>query len=88
MISFDERGIPVLTMSVKLSSLAYCLGEENYEDAAGHLCDLLEHCRLRIHPSTGEPFCNLHEMIFHYGGSPTPVGLASGEVANDTVKHN
>ena len=87
MISFDERGIPIQTMNEKLLSLTYCLEEGNYEDTAGHLCDLLEYCRLRIHPSVGKPFCNLHEMIFHYGSSQTPIGLASEGVVNDIGKH-
>ena len=60
------------TMQEKLAALRYCLAEEAYEDAAGHLCDLLEHCRVNIHPSSGKPFKNLPQMVKYYGKNPEP----------------
>lgn len=54
----------------KISSLNYCLDTEAYEDAAGHLCDLLEFCRQRTRTSAGTCFMDLHAMIAKYGVNP------------------
>lgn len=69
----SKRHVPRSSVHEKLVSLAYCLARGFYEDSAGHLCDLLEHCRVNIHPDGRAPFQNLKEMTDHYGSSPTPI---------------
>ena len=56
----------------KIVALVVCFDNGSYEDAAGHLCDLLELCRLRITPSRGKPFRTLAAMVKHYGACPKP----------------
>jgi hypothetical protein len=60
-------------LEINLCKLSNCLlAFEKYEDAAGHLCDLLEFCRLRIKPNVGEPFPDLRSLVEHYGKNPNP----------------
>lgn len=61
-----------MTLAEKTAALPYCLFRGLHEDAAAHLCDLLEYCRLRIKPPGGEPFADLAEMVRHYGEKPQP----------------
>jgi len=42
-MEFSENGIPILTMEEKLDALAYCIKNDDDEDAVGHLVDLLHH---------------------------------------------
>lgn len=73
-MKFSERGVPVLKRKDKLAALTTCLNDGSYEDAAGHLCDLLELCRQNIHPSTRPMFADLPAMVNYYGQPPlTPV---------------
>lgn len=69
----SDKGISAQTVHEKLVALAYCVARDLHEDAAGHLCDLLEHCRHNIHPSAGPPFNDLREMVACYGKDPTPI---------------
>jgi len=62
-------------MNKKLGSLKYCLDEGAYEDAAGHLCDLLETCRLKIETDDGMMFASLVAMVKYYGKDPKPVEM-------------
>ena len=64
----------MLSLEEKLVALAYCLARDGHEeDAAGHLCDLLDYCRRKIRPSTRKPFRDLKEMVKKYGEHPTPI---------------
>jgi hypothetical protein len=80
-LSFTPQGIPILSLDQKLKALGHCMTGGDYEDAAGHLCDLLDHCRRKIEPSVGDPFKNLVEMVRHYGKHPAPItdSLTKGE---------
>ena len=73
MTKMADNGRPMMTLHEKLVALAHCMARDWDEDAAGHLCDLLEHCRQKIRPSVGRPFKNLTEMVKHYGKNPTPI---------------
>ena len=70
---FSDRGIPILSLHEKLVALASCMARDHHEDAAGHLCDLLELCRQNIHPSVGGMFNDLNEMVNYYGKYPAPI---------------
>jgi hypothetical protein len=48
--------------------------EVSYDDAAGHLCDLLELCRTNITPSARPPFSSLQEMVETFGRNPRAIG--------------
>ena len=72
-MKFSSNGIPILTLSEKLAALTVCIDNEECEDAAGHLCDLLEWCRKRIIPSSVAPFASVREMAEYYGDDPTPI---------------
>jgi len=74
---FSDQGIPILTMQEKLKALAHCLEHGYYEDAAGHLCDLLEYCRQRIQPSSGAMFSDLEKTVRHYGERTAPIDETS-----------
>ena len=58
---------PKETHHQKLERLLWCLNSHSYEDAAGHLCDLLEHCRTKIITDEGMMFANLEAMVRKYG---------------------
>lgn len=76
---------PLVTVQWKLRALAAMLVEEegnksgfseaSFEDAAWHLCDLLELCRLNIHPSIGRPFPDLLSMVNYYGRNLGPIDM-------------
>ena len=51
-LEFSPQGIPILPLNEKLEGSADCLRDESYEDAAGHLCDLLELVVRRSLPMT------------------------------------
>ena len=72
-MNFSAKGIPILTMREKLDSLDHCIAQEAWEDAAGHLCDILAHVGKQIKPSVGEPFQGLRELVEYYGADPTPI---------------
>jgi hypothetical protein len=74
-IEFSARGIPILTLQEKLDALASCIKEVDggYEDAAGHLCDLLEMCRLKIVSDECMMFVDLIAMVRYYGKEPTQI---------------
>ena len=77
-MEFSKLGIPLLTMKEKLDALAYTINlsineRRSLEDAAGHLCDLLEWCRIRIKPSSRSQFKDLTEMVEYYGKDPTNI---------------
>jgi hypothetical protein len=65
--------MPVKALHETLVDLAYCMGRGYDEDAAGHLCDLLEYCRRRIFPSDGSQFKDLPAMVAHYGKNPADI---------------
>lgn len=70
----SDRGIPIMSMHEKLVALAYCIAREWNEDAARHLCDLLEHVRKKVIHPVGKPVCkDLAEMVGYYGNQPTPI---------------
>lgn len=72
----SDKGVPMLTMHEKLVALAHCLARNWHEDAAGHLCDLLEHCRGKIndsHTLVVEDFKSLQDFVAYYGKDPTPI---------------
>ena len=73
MTKMADNGVPMHTLEEKLVALAHCLARNYFEDAAGHLCDLLEHCRTHIEPSVGKPFKDLKAMVKHYGNNLTPI---------------
>lgn len=73
MTRLNEDNRPMPSMHEKLVSLAHCIAREWWEDAAGHLCDLLEHCRTKIRPSSGKPISSLKKMVEHYGGNPIDI---------------
>ena len=64
-----------MNLKEKLESLKYCITPQStvedaaFEDAAGHLCDLLEYCRLRIKTDDDKKlvFKTLQTMIRFYG---------------------
>lgn len=68
MSEVSKFGIPILSMQQKLKALAYCIEEKAYEDAAGHLCDLLSHCGKRIET---DKFPTLEKLVAYYGRNPT-----------------
>jgi hypothetical protein len=68
--------VTVTTLKRKLDYLASCLNEGADEDAAGHLCDLLEYCRLRIVSDEGMTFADLASMVAYYGKKPQKVTRA------------
>lgn len=79
-MTYSETGVPIKSVSEKLVSLAYCMGHDWFEDAAGHLCDLLEYCRKKIrrtavreHSTSHPAFADLLELVKCYGEHPTPV---------------
>jgi hypothetical protein len=74
-MKFSSKGIPILTLNDKLASLEHCLKDSAWEDAAGHLCDLLEHCRTRAVSSDGRIFATLRAFVDYYGSNPTPLEL-------------
>ncbi len=65
----DANGIPILTMPDKLAALETCLRNGSWEDACGHLCDLLAHVGL----SGNTPFDTLAELVAYYGANPAPI---------------
>lgn len=71
-------------VTVKLDYLAQCLALGRHEDAAGHLCDLLEYCRERIRPDLGPGFGDLVAMVKYYGVDPTPVGEDQNKMTKST----
>ena len=73
MTEYSDRGIPIVTLENKLEYLAAMLKEGAYEDAAGHLCDLLELCRNKIRTDDGMMFADLKAMVGYYGRHPTPI---------------
>lgn len=72
-MNYSDHGIPILSMSEKLEALKEMIEEEAYDDAAGHLCDLLEFCRSKIITDDGMIFANLQSMVKYYGKHPTPI---------------
>lgn len=66
----SPQGIPILTMEEKLEALRHCIAEQSFEDAAGHLCDLLAHVGDKIEPSTGRKFAGLRDLVDYYGKHP------------------
>jgi hypothetical protein len=75
-MKFSDKGIPILSLEEKVFALSECLySRERWDDAAGHLCDLLEFCRQRIVdiPARVPVFDGLPEMIAYYGKEPTPI---------------
>lgn len=73
MAKYSEEGLPIVTLGRKLEYLACCFGEGSYEDAAGHLCDLLEYCRKKIKPDTRDVFRSIEDMVRHYGHNSTSI---------------
>jgi hypothetical protein len=69
---YSEYGIPILPKKEKLEALAVCMNNGSYEDAAGHLCDLLEYCRRKI-THNGMMFANLDAMVKKYGKFLAPI---------------
>ena len=61
-MKFSEHGVPILPLRDKLDGLNHCLAEGEWEDAAGHLCDLLELCRRKIVTHDGMGFVDLAAM--------------------------
>lgn len=70
---YSDKGIPILTLQKKLGALDYCMKQKSYEDAAGHMCDLLELCRKNIITDSGMMYANLEYMVRKYGEHPTPI---------------
>jgi len=70
---YSDKGIPILPLEQKLDAMNYCIKQGSYEDAAGHLCDLLELCRTKIITHNGMMFANLEYMVRKYGEHPTPI---------------
>ena len=59
-----------MKLSDKLKSLDYCFSQGDYEDCAGHLCDLLELCRQNIRTHDSMMFADLVAMVRTYGRHP------------------
>ncbi len=57
----------VVSLETKLKYLKSCLNGKHYEDAAGHLCDLLELCRYKIGDNEGRMFANIEYVARYYG---------------------
>lgn len=72
-MEFSPQGIPILTKKEKLDALVHCMNDGSYEDAAGHMCDLLELCRQKIITHDGMMFASLEAMVKKYGKNPTPI---------------
>lgn len=75
-IAFDREEF-ALTLKGKLEALSYSLlgdefGDISHEDAAKHLCDLLEYCRLHIDVNNGMIHGSLRSMVANYGENPMP----------------
>jgi hypothetical protein len=83
-MKFSPNGIPILTLDQKLAALVDQLNRGYYENAASHLCDLLEICRQKIVTHEGMMFVDLKAMIRKYGSNPTPVeGVPNSGVESD-----
>lgn len=64
------------TIQECLDQLRYCIRNEHYEDAAGHVCDILEYLRIQIRREDSQPaFSSLEGMVDHYGNNPVKVEL-------------
>lgn len=64
------------TVNECLDQFRYCIKNEHYEDAAVHLCDLLEFCRKQIIREDKLPaFPDLAAIVDHYGKNPGKVKL-------------
>ncbi len=70
---YSPQGIPIVTLSEKLEFLNSCFAKGALEDAACHLCDLLEYCRTRTPDNEGRTYKDLRYFVANYGGSPTKI---------------
>jgi hypothetical protein len=67
-MEFSSHGIPIVNLKEKARFLTICLKDESWEDAAGHLCDLLAFVGKEIDPKK-----SLQEIVAYYGKNPTPI---------------
>lgn len=72
-MNFSYHGIPIIDLQTKLGYLKSVIEGGSYEDAAGHLCDLLELCRKKIVTDEGMIFVDLKAMVGKYGRHPTGI---------------
>ena len=57
------------TVSDKLASLRYCLENEHYEDALGHLMDLVVFVKTKLDPNFGSFNLSIN-LLERYGYNP------------------
>lgn len=82
-----ENAYDTIDLETKLDYLrSCCLGTDGLqepcpEDAAGHLCDLLEWCRVNSVSHDGRMFVNLAAMVAYYGKNPMTI-VAKGRGSN------
>ncbi len=77
-MKFSKEGIPILPLDRKLLALEDCIHDGSYEDAMGHLCDLLEHCRLKFRTHDGMMYGCLKSVVAKYGKHPCPIEEDNG----------
>lgn len=62
-----------MKLKEKINCVYQLIQGENFEDAAAHLCDLLEMCRLNITNNEGMQFSSLEWLVKKYGKNPKAV---------------
>lgn len=73
LMQFDARGRPICQLKDKLAATIEMIEGEHFEDAAGHMCDLLEWMRPRIVDADGKVFGSIGAMVSYYGQHPVVI---------------
>ena len=68
-MQYSSKGIPILPLATKLEALTKCATDGSWEDAMGHLFDLMAH----LQPYKRFDREQIIDFWLRYGQNPNPI---------------